>query len=204
MWLQDVSLIDPQPQTQRATGHHALMLPFFPRCVLAGDLRGLFAAQNNTSRQTPYFRQFPTVRRHHVLPHVRHHPDHSTCSDQTSFVLNIRGEACWAVLGRRNVLASLNVARHRNHRPLTAHQKLLLILFPDPWATFVALRRRRYAHMCVTSACEWEVAVSLVNASSKVCSRFCFWCRHQIAPYLLLLTKWDINGQSDQAAIWSR
>ena len=204
MGLQDVSLIDPQTQTQNATGHHALVLPFFQRCVLAGDLRGLFAAQNNTSRQTPYFRQFPTVRRHHVLSHVRHHPDHSTCSDQTSFILNTRWEDCWAVLGRRNVLSSLNVARHRHHRPLATHPKLLLMLFPDPWATFVALGRRRCAHTSVSSAFEAGVAVSLVNPSSKVCSRFCFWCRHQIAPYLLRLTRWDINGQSDQAAMRNR
>ena len=92
MGPQDVSLIDPQPHTQRATGHHALMLPFFQRCVLAGDLRGLFEARNNTSRQTPYFRQFPSFHHHHVLPHVRHHADHFTCSNETDFTLNTKGE----------------------------------------------------------------------------------------------------------------
>ena len=51
MGPQDVSLIDPQPQTQRATGNHALMLSFFQRCVLAGDLRGLFEARNITSSE---------------------------------------------------------------------------------------------------------------------------------------------------------
>jgi hypothetical protein len=44
------------------------------------------------------------------------------------------------------------VARHRNHRPTTTHPKLLLIMFPDPWATFVALVRRRCAHMGVSKA----------------------------------------------------
>ena len=94
MGLQDVLLIDPQTQTQNATGHHALALPFFQRSVLAGDLRGLFEARNITSRQTPYFRQFPTVRRHHVLPHVRHHAVHSTCSGQAPFILNTKGGFC--------------------------------------------------------------------------------------------------------------
>ena len=60
MGPQDVSLIDPQPQARKETGHHALMLPFSSRCIVAGDLRGLFEARNNTSRQTPYFRRFPT------------------------------------------------------------------------------------------------------------------------------------------------
>ena len=204
MGPQDVSLIDPQTQTQNATGHHALMLPFFQRCVLAGDFRGLFEAQNNTSRQTPYFRQFPTVRRHHVLPHVRHHPDHSTCSGQAPFILNTEGGFCWVVEQHRNLQVSLNVARHRHHRPLATHPKLLLILFPDPWATFVALGRRHCAHTSVSSAFEAGVAASLVNASSKACSKLFFWCRHQIAPCLLRLTRWDINGQSDQAAIRNR
>jgi hypothetical protein len=108
------------------------------------------------------------------------------------------------VVQYRNLQASLNVAGRRNHRPLTTHSKLLLILFPDPRATFIGLGRRRCAHMGVSSAFESGVAVSLVNASSNVCSRFFFWCRHQFAPHLLRLTKWDINGQSDQAAIWNR
>ena len=40
----------------------------FARCVVAGDLCELFGARNNTSRQTPYFRRFPTF--HHWLNHV--------------------------------------------------------------------------------------------------------------------------------------
>ena len=31
-----------------------------------------------------------------------------------------------------NLQVSLNVARHRHHRPLATHPKLLLMLFPDP------------------------------------------------------------------------
>ena len=142
----------------------------------------LFEARNNTSRQTPYFRRFPTFHHHHVLPHVRHHAVHSTCSGQAPFILNTKGGVCWLVEQHRNLQVSLNVARHRNHRPTTTHPKLLLILFPDPRATFVALGRRRCAHMGVPIVFESVVAVSLVNASSKVCSRFFFSCRHQIAP----------------------
>ena len=56
--------------------------------------------------------------------------------------------------------------------------------------------------MGVPMAFDSVVAVSLVNASSKVCSRFFFWCRHQNAPRLLRLTKWDINGQSGSGNIF--
>lgn len=56
----------------------------------------------------------------------------------------------------------------------------------------------------VPMAFESVVAISLVNALSKACSRLFFWCRHQIAPCLLRLIKWDINGQSDQTTIRNR
>ena len=68
---------------------------------------------------------FPTISGRSVttsLPDVRYRAGRSMCSDHSCVLLTTNGKRSWAMAGRRQALASQNVARHRNHHPLTTHR----------------------------------------------------------------------------------
>lgn len=172
-------------------GYHSLLIPFSNDVIEWVTCDGLQRVSNNTSRQTRVFRQFRDVLSPPCLPNVRYRAGRSMCSDHPCALLMTNEKKSWAMAGRRQALESQNVTRHRNHRALTTHPKLTLVMFPIPCTTSVALVHRRCAHAYIPSVFESGESVFLCNLSNKPYPRLCFWWLRRVTPSLLLLFETD-------------
>ena len=174
-------------------GCYSLPIPFSDVVIEWVTCVRLQRVSNSTSRQTRVFRQFRDVLSPPCLPNVRYRAGRSMCSDHPCAFLNTTRGKSWAMAGRRLVLSSQNVARHRNDRALSTHPKLTLIMFPGPCTPSVALVHRRCARACISSVFEWGEPVFLRNllVSNKPYPRLCFWQLRRDTPSLLLLFQTD-------------
>ena len=137
-------------------------------------------------------------------PDVQHHPGHRIHSDHLDSFLIITGRQFWAIAVRRCVSALKNVAPQQCHPHVTTHPKLVRILFRCLCVPPVAPSRRCSAHMCILRAVKQEVTACHHNCLRELCPTSCFWCRHQIAPSLLLPAERKETGQSGQTNTWDR
>ena len=161
-------------------------------------MRLLFWGLEKSFALDPIFPTVSDVPSRPCSPDVQRHSGHSIHSGHLNVFLNITARDCWAIAGRQCVSAPQNVAQHQHHRSLTTHPKLILILFCGPCVPSIALFRRRRKYVCIPSAFDCGVVVSLYNSSRKLCPASCFWCRHQIAPSLLLPPRRKETGESGQ------
>ena len=172
-------------------GYHSLPIPFTNAVIEWVTCDGLQKVSNITSRQTRIFRQFLDVLSPPCLPNVRYCAGCSMCSDHPCALPATNRKKSWEVAGRRQAFASQNVVRHRNHRSLTTHPKLTLVMFPVPYTTSVALSHRRCAHAYIPSVFESGVSAILCNLSNKPYPRLCFLWLRWVTPCLFLLFETD-------------